>query len=77
MSEKFHHNKPVRWGDICRVLQMFGYMDDSDSKAEAGRIRQLLEKQIEAGRVEQVTDDDGQVVRGFYRLRDQAEHDVA
>jgi hypothetical protein len=31
-------------------LRMFGHMDDSFSKAEALRIRRLLEKQIKAGR---------------------------
>ena len=65
---KFRRNKPVRWGDICRVMRMFGYIDDF-SKADGMRVRHQLVKLIEAGRVEQVTRN-GQAIRGLYRMRE-------
>jgi hypothetical protein len=59
MKRKF--SKPVRWADICRVMRMFGLMEDY-SKAEAFRLNKRLEKQIKLGKAEKVK-------RGWYRAR--------
>ena len=59
----WYRTKPVRWNDICRVLQMFGYMDGEGGKGESFRINAKLKELIEAGVVVQVR-------RGLYRLAD-------
>jgi hypothetical protein len=44
-----------RWAaDICLVAYMLGIMDN-DSKSECMKVRKMLEKQIKAGRVVQVS----------------------
>ena len=46
--------KPMRWGDITRVMRLMGLMKDY-SKAECLRVAKILDRRVKDGKVEKLS----------------------